>query len=122
MVGTHTDITDRKLAESRLHDSIQRFETISGSVADTILLSDADGNISYINHIVEGLTEDKKFSTKAYDFVPEAQRSSVIEALATVFEFGKSTSYESSGPGPNGTERSYFVRVSPVWEHLDCHP
>ncbi|MCP4290247.1 MAG: PAS domain-containing protein [bacterium] len=115
MVGTHTDITDRKLAESRLHDSMQRFETISGSVADTILLSDADGNISYINHIVEGLTEDKIFSTKAYDFVPEAQRSTVIEALATVFELGKSTSYESSGPGPNGTERNYFVRVSPVW-------
>jgi len=116
MVGTHTDVTDRKLAEARLRDSMRRLETISNSVTDIIVLSDAEGNISYVNHSMQELTEEEISTTKAYDFVPENQRDTVIEALATVFGKGESTSYESIGPGPNGTKLYYFVRVSPVWE------
>jgi len=115
MVGTHSDITAHKQVEEKLLDSMGRLEAISNSVPDTILLSDRDGNISYINRLLSGMTREQVYSTKVFDFVPEEQRSTVINALKTVFEDARPVTYEATGPGPDGTELSYYVRVAPVF-------
>jgi PAS domain S-box-containing protein len=49
MVGTHTDISERKEQERQLRDSKARFKAIINTAADAIVTMDADGRITDAN-------------------------------------------------------------------------
>ncbi len=96
--------------------SNEQFRTISNHVIDTILQSDRSGRITFINHVQPGLTREQILSSTIFDYVPPEQRPIVENALVIVFEKGETTTYETLGPGPNGENRNYFVKVAPVSE------
>ncbi len=109
------EFTERKKVEEALRISEGRYRGITESMADTILESNRSGKITYINHLMPGLTQEQVLNSTVFDFVPPNQVPTVKNALEGVFEHRKSTKYESIGPGPNGESRIYEVNVSPIY-------
>jgi diguanylate cyclase (GGDEF)-like protein/PAS domain S-box-containing protein len=54
--GTITDITERKLAETRVFEEKERAQVTLQSIGDGVITTDADGNIDYINPVAQDLT------------------------------------------------------------------
>lgn len=53
LVGTYTDITERKLIESALRESEEKFRTISDSAQDAIIMIDNVGRVTFWNLAAE---------------------------------------------------------------------
>lgn len=54
--GTITDITDRKLAETRIFEEKERAQVTLQSIGDGVITTDAGGCIDYINPVAQNLT------------------------------------------------------------------
>ena len=109
------EFTERKKVEEALKISEGRYRGITESMADTMLEANLSGRITYVNHLMPGLTREQVLASTVFDFVPPNQVPIVKKALNGVFERGEVTSYESLGPGPNGQSRTYDVHVSPIY-------
>lgn len=112
--GMFQDITERKKTDAALRESEGRYRAITESLADTILEADRSGKITFVNHLMPGLTREQVLTSTVFDFVPQHQIPIVKNALDGVFERGETTTYETFGPGPRGESRTYEVRVSPI--------
>jgi len=53
--GTITDITDRKIAETRVFEEKERAQVTLQSIGDGVVTTDADGRIDYINPVAQDL-------------------------------------------------------------------
>jgi PAS domain S-box-containing protein len=109
------EVHERKKVEEALKISEGRYRGITESMTDTILEANRSGKITYINHLMPGLTREQVLKSTVFDFVPPNQVSTVKNALKGVFEHGEATKYESQGPGSNGDSRIYEVSVSPTY-------
>jgi len=109
------EVHERKKVEEALKISEGRYRGITESMIDTILEANRSGKITYINHLMPGLTQEQVLKSTVFDFVPPNQVVTVKNALKGVFEHGEATKYESQGPGPNGGSRIYEVSVSPTY-------
>ncbi len=54
--GTITDITERKLAETRVFEEKERAQVTLQSIGDGVITTDSEGNIDYINPMAQDLT------------------------------------------------------------------
>jgi diguanylate cyclase (GGDEF)-like protein/PAS domain S-box-containing protein len=54
--GTITDITERKLAETRVFEEKERAQVTLQSIGDGVITTDAEGNVDYINPVAQDLT------------------------------------------------------------------
>ena len=54
--GTISDITDRKLAETRIFEEKERAQVTLQSIGDGVITTDAEGCIDYINPVAQDLT------------------------------------------------------------------
>ena len=54
--GTITDITERKLAETRIFEEKERAQVTLQSIGDGVITTDADGKVDYINPVAQDLT------------------------------------------------------------------
>ena len=54
--GTLTDITDRKLAETRVFEEKERAQITLQSIGDGVITTDAEGCIDYMNPVAQDLT------------------------------------------------------------------
>lgn len=54
--GTITDITDRKIAETRVFEEKERAQVTLQSIGDGVITTDRDGCIDYINPVAQDLT------------------------------------------------------------------
>ena len=54
--GTLSDITDRKLAETRIFEEKERAQVTLQSIGDGVITTDAEGCIDYINPVAQDLT------------------------------------------------------------------
>lgn len=62
--GTVTDITERKVAETRIFEEKERAEVTLQSIGDGVITTDADGRIEYLNPVAEDLTGFDKRSVR----------------------------------------------------------
>ncbi|MFB2880896.1 PAS domain S-box protein [Aerosakkonemataceae cyanobacterium BLCC-F46] len=70
MIGTNTDITERKLMEEALRESEQRYRSLITTMAEGIVLQQADGTITAWNDSAErilGLTADQMMGRSSID-------------------------------------------------------
>ncbi|MFW9265054.1 GAF domain-containing protein, partial [Nostoc sp. CALU 546] len=70
MLGTHTDITERKRMEEALRSSEQRYRSVITAMAEGIVLQKADGRITACNESAErilGLTADQMMGRSSID-------------------------------------------------------
>lgn len=56
VVGVHTDVTDFKSLQARLHLEKERALVTLGSIGEAVLSTDAEGNITFMNAVAERLT------------------------------------------------------------------
>jgi diguanylate cyclase (GGDEF)-like protein/PAS domain S-box-containing protein len=54
--GTITDITERKLAETRIFEEKERAQVTLQSIGDGVITTDAEGQVDYINPVAQDLT------------------------------------------------------------------
>jgi diguanylate cyclase (GGDEF)-like protein/PAS domain S-box-containing protein len=54
--GTITDITERKVAETRVFEEKERAQVTLQSIGDGVITTDADGRVDYINPVAQALT------------------------------------------------------------------
>jgi len=54
--GTITDITERKIAETRVFEEKERAQVTLQSIGDGVITTDADGVVDYINPVAQDLT------------------------------------------------------------------
>jgi diguanylate cyclase (GGDEF)-like protein/PAS domain S-box-containing protein len=54
--GTITDITDRKIAETRVFEEKERAQVTLQSIGDGVITTDSSGRIDYINPVAQDLT------------------------------------------------------------------
>ena len=54
--GTITDITERKLAETRVFEEKERAQVTLQSIGDGVITTNADGKVDYINPVAQDLT------------------------------------------------------------------
>ncbi len=54
--GTITDITERKIAETRMFEEKERAQVTLQSIGDGVITTDADGCVDYINPVAQDLT------------------------------------------------------------------
>ena len=54
--GTITDITERKVAETRVFEEKERAQVTLQSIGDGVITTDAKGCVDYINPVAQGLT------------------------------------------------------------------
>jgi len=54
--GTITDITERKMAETRVFEEKERAQVTLQSIGDGVITTDADGAVDYLNPVAQGLT------------------------------------------------------------------
>ncbi|MFQ6006757.1 MAG: PAS domain S-box protein, partial [Woeseia sp.] len=54
--GTISDITERKLAETRIFEEKERAQVTLQSIGDGVITTDAEGNVDYINPVAQDLT------------------------------------------------------------------
>ena len=90
MLGLAADITDRKLAEQKLHESEDRLAGIVGSAMDAIIAVDAERRILLFNAAAEKMfscTKDEAIGTVIDRFIPQRFRS---EHIAHMRHFGES--------------------------------
>jgi len=54
--GTITDITERKIAETRIFEEKEKAQVTLKSIGDAVITTDADGNVDYLNPVAQDLT------------------------------------------------------------------
>ena len=80
--GTITDITDRKIAETRVFEEKERAQVTLQSIGDGVITTDAEGRIDYINPVAQDLT--------GWD-LREARGKPIDEIMRIVNEHTRST-------------------------------
>jgi len=56
MAGSVTDVTDRKLAEAQMYAEKERAQVTLASIADSVITTNVQGRVEYLNPIAEALT------------------------------------------------------------------
>jgi diguanylate cyclase (GGDEF)-like protein/PAS domain S-box-containing protein len=93
--GTISDITDRKIAETRVFEEKERAQVTLQSIADGVITTDAEGCIDYINPVAQQLIGCDLRSVRGkpigdvMTIVNEHTRSSVEQPVARCLKEGR---------------------------------
>lgn len=117
MIGTITDITERKQAEWTLRTSEEFNRSLMDGSADCVKVLDTDGRLLHMNRPGLGLMEIDDFGPMRgqdwSDFWPAEERKHVETAVATACG-GGNYAFQAFCPTAKGTPRWWDVAVSPV--------
>jgi len=97
IVGTMNilrDITARKKAEEKLKESEEKWRSLTGNTDDTIVITDRNGVIQYINRTIPPKTPEEVIGNTVYEYVSKEHHHVMRESLRKVYKTGKSSSYE----------------------------
>ncbi len=93
--GTISDITDRKVAETRIFEEKERAQVTLQSIGDGVITTDAEGRIDYINPVASDLTGwDMRSArgrpvTEIMTIINEHTRATVDNPVVTCLKEGR---------------------------------
>jgi len=96
VVGTHTDITERKRAEEALQKSEEQFRVIASHTPDHILMQDSELKYLFVINPQLGLTEQDMIGKTDYDFLSKEEADKLTEIKNRVLKTGKPVPLETS--------------------------
>jgi PAS domain S-box-containing protein len=91
LLGSHTDITDRKATEEALSVALHDLRNVTETVPDIMYTLNLEGKVINWNKrgwTISGYSPDELLNRPALAFVPENERLRVEAALRQVFETG----------------------------------
>ncbi len=92
-----------------------KLESLFGNLPEIIFILDREGKINFISRVVEGFDKNAVIGTHAYQYVPLEYRETLKNAYESVFNTGKSISFELCGMGPNNSESWYETSIGPIY-------
>ncbi|HPM75829.1 MAG TPA: PAS domain S-box protein [bacterium] len=98
IIGTHTDIHERKKMEDALREREETFRALADNSVDTIIRFDANGRVLYINPVIESQTgiPPERFIGKTFAEagLPASISAELEEAVRQVFQNGRNSRRE----------------------------
>jgi len=91
--GVARDVTGRKRAEQKLHESEERYRLIADNITDTIWTLDLQGNLTYVSPSVKqisGYSADEIFALKAEDIYSGESLGNVRRFIKTALQLADS--------------------------------
>lgn len=97
MIGTHTDINERKQIEQKLVASEKRYQSVVDTQKEMICRFKPDTTLVFVNKAYSnmmGLSESELIGRKFIDFIPAEERPEVTAHLETVSDSLQSITHE----------------------------
>lgn len=111
IMGVNVDLTERRRAESAVHDTKEYLETLIAASLDGILVVDAEGRFEFSNDAfcrIVGWPRENLVGTHFLDAVPPDSQEFVLARWEEVRR-GQGTSYEMDVVGKDGKRRSVLI-------------
>jgi len=106
-VWSYRDITERKLAEHSLEESLEKFRIIATSTPDHIMLQDKNLRYTEVVNPQIGLTVEEMIGKSDYDILPKGEADRLTAIKKQVLEGGAPVHLELPIANKMG-ERQYF--------------
>ncbi len=114
ILGVSIDVTERKRAEERLHNSERTLRTLIDASPESIVLLDTEKTVLIVNETAAyrlGKTVDEITGRKAYDLVPADVAAPRNKQVEEVIRTGKPVRFEDQR-----SERHYDTAMHPVMD------
>jgi two-component system, LuxR family, sensor kinase FixL len=113
-LGVALDVTERVHSETERLKAEEQWRAVVHNVPDFILVVGRDGQIQFLNHLLDGHDKAEVLQSTIFDYQPVDAHNKVRDALRRVFEHGESVSYETVGRGKLDEWRTYVCRLVPM--------
>jgi len=107
-------IKELKRAEKALIESQAKWCSLVENAPDIVFTVNHDANITFINHIPAGLSEEQVIGSNVCKYVEPEYRDTVRKSIDQVFQTGEPTCYEVIARGPHDSTSWYSTRLSPI--------
>src|SRR3990172_2692701 len=105
---------EARQSEAKALESRAYLRALLDAAPDAILYVDRNGLIRFINRLLPGWTEEQVIGASWLSFASSEHHDRLRSALESVLATGNPTSYEVTGPGPNGTTVWYSSHLGPA--------
>ena len=116
LIGTHTNITERKIAEERLTQSEQRFTSFMANTPTMTWIIDEYATFRYLNaaYIKAFNLTEEAIGKSIYKIFPKNICDQFVENNRTVFETSQAIELTEDGIGPGGEKQLYHIFKFPL--------
>jgi PAS domain S-box-containing protein len=115
-VGTHSDITLRKLAEEKLQNTLHFLQTLMETIPIPIFYTDIEGTFMGCNRAFEkfiGLTKEQIIGKSIYELSPKELAGKYREKDLMLFEQPGVQIYEAAARAADGKKRDIILNKAP---------
>ena len=116
IIGTHSDITDRKLTEQALSIKEEKYRSIITNMNLGLIEVDNDEYIQFANQTfckMSGFNEEELFNAKATELLVIGENKRLIESKKDLRKEGISDAYEVSVRNKDGELRWWLISGAP---------
>jgi PAS domain S-box-containing protein len=108
------DITERKVMEEHLRESMERFHALVNITPDFIAIHDAEGGYLFLNHYAKGYGEKDIIGKSAFEFLNEGSREIFRENLQECVQTWAPRKFEYTAFGEEGKMKIYESYLIPL--------
>jgi PAS domain S-box-containing protein len=101
------DITERKIMEEHLRESMERFHALVNITPDFIAIHDSEGRFLFLNHFAEGFGEKDVIGNSAFEFLGEGSREIFMSNLQECIQTWTPRKFEYTAFGDEGKLKIY---------------